>query len=58
MEQADEKVPVVEQCPLLAKQVEFGEFQAQFVVNVLQWGGGRRSVNGLRISFLFDSLYL
>lgn len=37
VEQADEEVPVVEQCPLLARQVEFGEFQAQFVVDVLQW---------------------
>lgn len=36
VEQADEEVLVVEQYPLLARQVEFGEFQAQFVVNVLQ----------------------
>lgn len=35
MEQADEEVFVVEQCPLLAGQVQLGEFQAQFVVNVL-----------------------
>lgn len=36
MEQADEKVLVVEQRPLLAGKVKSGEFQAQSVVDVLQ----------------------
>lgn len=36
VEQADEEVPVVEQRPLLAGQVELRELQAQFVVNVLR----------------------
>lgn len=35
VEQADEEVLVVEHRPLLAREVEFGEFQAQFVVHVL-----------------------
>lgn len=35
VEQTDEEVLVVEHRPLLAREVEFGEFQAQFVVHVL-----------------------
>lgn len=41
VEQADEEVFIVEECPLLAGQVELGKFHAQFVVNVL-----RRKVSG------------
>lgn len=37
VEQADEKVLVVEHWPLLARQVELGEFQTQFVINILKW---------------------
>lgn len=36
VEQADEEVLVVEQCPLLARQVELWKFQAQFVINILE----------------------
>lgn len=43
MEQADEEVLVVEQSPLLARHVELGEFQAQFVVNILQQEKGEEA---------------
>lgn len=36
VKQADEEVLVVEQRSQLAGPIEFGEFQAQFVINVLQ----------------------
>lgn len=36
MEQADEEVLVVEQQPLLARQVKLGEFHAQFVIHILE----------------------
>lgn len=39
VEQTDEEVLEVEQRPLLARQVELGEFQAKFVVHILEEEG-------------------
>lgn len=36
MEQADEEVLVVEQQPLLTRQIELGKFEAQSVIHVLR----------------------
>lgn len=52
MEQADEEVFIVEECPLLAGQVELGKFHTQFVVNVL-----KRKVGGL-VNRILNSIEL
>lgn len=36
VEQADEEILVIEKCPLLTRQVELREFQAEFVINILE----------------------
>lgn len=36
VEQADEEILVIEKCPLLTRQVEPREFQAEFVINILE----------------------
>lgn len=40
MEQTDEEVLVVEQCPLLPGQVQLWEFQAKFVIYILKENDG------------------
>lgn len=40
VEQTDEEVLVVEQCPLLTGQVELWKFQAKFVIHILKEKGG------------------
>lgn len=57
MEQADKEVLVVEQRPLLAGQVELREFEAQFVVNVLQCGAERGSVSMFWINLFFGGFF-